>query len=123
MTPGLNSIESAAATLHSAARDRDMELVIKLLEDGADINAQDENGDTPMIIALGVSDGGQVDIDELEEWIWLGADPSVRNNNGRSVWAACSRIAQDCIHFWWRKRDEEDARKWREHQASLRRKS
>lgn len=100
-----------------------MELVIKLLEDGADINAQDENGDTPMIIALGVSDGGQVDIDELERWIRLGADPSVRNNKGRSVWAACGRITQDCIHFWWRKMDEEDARKWREHQASLRKKA
>jgi ankyrin repeat protein len=66
-----------AGPLHDAARDGDLEKVRALIDEGAEIDARGENGETPLILAIL---GGHADVTEL--LIGLGADVMARNARG-----------------------------------------
>ena len=71
---------AVAGPLHDAARAGDRALLAQLLRDGANIDEQDETGETALIAAA-LAGNGKV-IDQL---LVAGADASIRDNNGLSV--------------------------------------
>lgn len=70
---------SGWTALHQAARGRDASYIKFLIERGADVNAKDEAGDTPLIIAMiyGTKDTVECLLD-------AGADPNIRNELWRT---------------------------------------
>jgi ankyrin repeat protein len=69
-----------AGPLHDAARAGDRDLVAKLLKGGADINAQDETGETALF--AGALAGESKIVDML---LVFGADASIRNDRGMTA--------------------------------------
>ncbi|KAL6714753.1 Ankyrin repeat domain-containing protein 55 [Lecanora helva] len=72
--------ESGVSLLHSAANMGNLELVRLLIQEGADVNAQDEDGDSPLHSALVRSDNYEVTRTLLEN----GADLSSRAVDGKT---------------------------------------
>jgi ankyrin repeat protein len=79
----LSAGAAMAGPLHDAARAEDSALVLKLLEDGADVNEQDESGETPLMHAALVDRlPGHLVLDLL---LRRGADATIRNDRGMTV--------------------------------------
>lgn len=70
--------------LLQAVRNDDVELVRKLIQDGADVNVRDIFHHTPLFIALGNPDFCA----SLPVLLEAGADESIRDNVGRTAWEA-----------------------------------
>nr|WP_062110482.1 ankyrin repeat domain-containing protein [Bacillus niameyensis] len=66
--------------LISAATEGDIETILKLLEDGADINATDHHGDTAVMAAT-----QRNNVDTVKILIEQGADINIRNKNQDNV--------------------------------------
>ena len=73
----LGASPSIAGPLHDAARAGDAALMQQLLRDSADINAQDENGETALFAAALAAQYSTHD-----QLLVAGADASIRNNQG-----------------------------------------
>ena len=69
-----------SAPLHDAVIAGDAAKVTALLAKGADVNSRNENGYTPLFLAV---DRGRMQIVQL--LLDRGADASVRNNDGNTV--------------------------------------
>lgn len=70
--------------LLQAVRNDDVELVRKLVQEGADVNVRDIFQQTPLFIALSFPDF----CDCLPVLLEAGADESIRDNAGRTAWEA-----------------------------------
>ena len=68
-----------ATPLHLASRNGHLKAACQLIEHGADLQAQNNNGDTPLHLALQES---QVDVAVARMLIERGADPTAQNNDG-----------------------------------------
>ena len=82
--------------LHMAALADDRKLAAALIQAGADVNAQDKQGNTPMSVALGLDRAEKtMDMDKSLFWISQGANPSITNDAGVCVWWKSSPAAQN----------------------------
>lgn len=82
--------------LHMAALADDRNLAEALIEAGADVNAKDKQGNTPMSVALGLDRGEKtMNMDKSLFWISQGANPSITNENGACVWWKSTPAAQN----------------------------
>ena len=82
--------------LHMAALADDRKLAAALIEAGADVNAQDKQGNTPMSVALGLDRAEKtMDMDKSLFWISQGANPSITNEDGACVWWKSTPAAQN----------------------------
>ena len=77
-------------SLHEAAAEGDIEKVKSLISGGADVNAKDDSGGTPLHNAVIFT---QKDVIEL--LIAKGADVNAKDNQGRTA-------------LWWAKQQEND---------------
>jgi ankyrin repeat protein len=68
--------------LHVAARQKQADLIGLLVEHGADINGQDDHGNTPLHVCF--TAGGDVDA-TFEELLRHGADPTMKSKFGPSI--------------------------------------
>lgn len=73
----------AEGRLHNLAGNNRSEVVLWLLDHGADINGRDSRGDTPLISAAGHAD-------LMALLLSRGADPRVKNARGSTVLHACA---------------------------------
>lgn len=76
-SPAVPVVEDVVSELHRAAENGDEALVKKLIADGADVNAQDEAGNTPLHFA---AENGHLTIARI--LIEEGADMSLKNEFG-----------------------------------------
>lgn len=76
----LAACQALAAPLHDAARARDGAAIAQLIRDGANIDEQDENGETALFAAA--LNGDAKIIDQL---MIAGADAAIRNNRGMTA--------------------------------------
>jgi len=82
--------------LHLAALADDRKEAMRLIESGADVNAQDKQGNTPMSLALGLDRGAKrMDLDVSLFWISQGANPTITNGEGVCVWWKSTPAAQN----------------------------
>src|SRR3989338_5994357 len=72
-------LAGCATPLQMAARSGDIEAAHKLIEQGADVNAKDNNGQTPLHWAA--SNGNK---EAAELLISKGADVNAKDNNGQT---------------------------------------
>lgn len=99
-------IDLGRTPLHMAALADDWKLAETLIEAGADVNAQDNQGNTPMNVALGLHRGEKtMDMDKSIFWISQGANPSITNENGVCVWWQSTPAAQNNMVGEMRERD------------------
>lgn len=80
MTLGLWAGAAVASPLHDAARAGDRDLIAQLLKGGADINEQDETGETALF--TGALAGHTKVVDML---MVFGADVTIRNDRGMTA--------------------------------------
>jgi ankyrin repeat protein len=81
--------------LHLAARDNMAEVALAILRHGADINARDVHGNTPMMLALLQNKDGLM----VQYLLRNGADATTRNDLGASVFHAASFGGQNASVF------------------------
>lgn len=81
------------SSLHYAAQSFNREIIIILLENNADPNLQDKNGNSPMSTALFNSKGVKSDIINL--FLLKGGDPKLKNYHGVS----CLDLANTVANF------------------------
>lgn len=88
--------ELGRSPLHLAALADDRKEAQRLIEAGADVNAQDKQGNTPMSLAMGLDRGEKrMDLDRSLFWISQGANPSITNDEGVCVWWKSTPAAQN----------------------------
>ena len=91
-------------SLHYAANDAEYLAVKLLLESGADINARDKSGETPLLLAIDrqrLTDGNNIKRyikpgyreRTIEILLTNGADPLIRNNYGKNKHNGCCQPA------------------------------
>lgn len=91
---GRNSLEEKAS-LHSASKEKNLEVVQSLLDGGADVNERNGRQETPVLCA---SIGGSVEIVKL--LVEYGADLNSRERFGVTPLLAASRFGYlDVVHF------------------------
>jgi ankyrin repeat protein len=83
------------AALHYAADRNDTEAIAFLLAAGADINAQNHNGYTPLMTAA-TRLGGEEAVKALLD---AGADPDIKNNQGRAALHMAAGHSVKIIHL------------------------
>lgn len=94
----MQKADQAETPLHNAARLDDRKLIEQLIKDGADINAKDEQGNTPLAVAVGLDRGEtKLDLEKTLYWVGQGANPSDTNEAGASVWWKSSAAAQNLM--------------------------
>lgn len=81
--------------LHLAARDNMAEVAIAILRHGAEINARDVHGNTPLMLALLQNKDGLM----VQHLLGNGADPKTRNDLGASVYHASAFGGQNASVF------------------------
>jgi len=77
---------SMLTTLHFAAASNQSELIQTLLEDGADVNAEDASGLTPLMLALIGAQTHNQPVPILNLLLKNGADAARLDKQGRSIW-------------------------------------
>lgn len=86
---------SGASALHLASSGDDWEPIMQaLLDAGADINAQDNNGDTPLEYAAWIGNN------EAVRWLLdRGADSTILDNDGQPAWVNVCRCENPEVVF------------------------
>lgn len=88
-----NAELKGAADLHSMSRHGELEILEKIIAKGVDVNTQDDDGKTPLHLAL--------DIETADLLIAAGANPDILDNNGNSILHyAAYRGATDILENW-----------------------
>ncbi|XP_012555197.2 85/88 kDa calcium-independent phospholipase A2 isoform X2 [Hydra vulgaris] len=67
-------------SLHAMVQQKNLTSCIEMIYNGADINAKDKMGETPLHLAV-----LQDDLDILKSLLFLGADVSIKNDNGKTA--------------------------------------
>ena len=75
----------------------------RLIRAGADVNAKDRSGETPLYQSAMHSD-----IDLVQLLLANGADPNIRNNDGRTAYALCPPSIRDVLGEFEKKRALEE---------------
>jgi len=75
----------------------------RLIRAGADVNAKDRSGETPLYQSAMHSD-----IDLVHLLLANGADPNIRNNDGRTAYALCPPSTRDVLGEFEKKRALEE---------------
>lgn len=88
--------------LHKAAEDGDLKSVKKLLEEYYDIDAQDNNGWTPLHYA---ASKGHIKV--LVKLLSGDAEFTIKNDKGQTPFDVGSKEVQDLIHIWSVLQEEE----------------
>lgn len=87
-----NAVDSQGRSpMHDAAKSGRLDFIEKLLAKGADINARDSAGDSPLKWACEKSDKNDQNIPMIRLLLGLGANPKFRNNAGESILHLCVR--------------------------------
>ncbi|MCX4030003.1 ankyrin repeat domain-containing protein [Endozoicomonas sp. SM1973] len=82
--------------IHIAALNGLDRVVEWLIENGADVNAQDKQGCTPLLLAFdldidgAIQSGKEINFSHTKKLIDLGADQSIENNDGESLESTAS---------------------------------
>lgn len=88
----------ANTSLHDAARIDDRKLIEQLINEGAEVNARDGQGNTPLSIAVGLDRGEKkLALDRTLFWVSQGANPSAKNDAGDCVWWKSTPAAQNLM--------------------------
>lgn len=78
--------KGASQPLHEAVQRRDLEAVRSLLKNGADVNAKDVDGRTPLILAISEDSGLADGVSPVEKLLMeYKADVNAKDNNGRTA--------------------------------------
>lgn len=87
-----------ASYLHRHKKEKFLEIIKTLVGKGADINAEVENGNTPLMLIIQWADYTKYTRDLIKLILDLGADPEKRNAKGRTALSeACASINSSAV--------------------------